>query len=180
MNELIRDVPPGANGVTFLPYLAGERAPFVAPHASASFNGLTARSTKADMAQAVIEGASLSLKHCFRSTKIANLGRAFLTGGGARNPLWCDILASVLGATIVASDASDHGLWGVALIGLRRRVFATSKAAPYAMRRPACIGPILASPKSTSGSSRATNRFVAASRQVWDAQRAFEGGQRVQ
>lgn len=116
INDLVRAVPAGANGVTFLPFLSGEPAPFVAPHTHASFNGLSARSTNADMARAVMEGTAFSLKHCFRSSAIKSPGQAFLTGGGARNPIWCEILASVLGTTIVASDASNHGLWGAAMI----------------------------------------------------------------
>ncbi|MDR3496485.1 MAG: carbohydrate kinase [Ancalomicrobiaceae bacterium] len=117
LNELVSSVPAGANGVTFLPFLSGERAPFVAPHATGSFHGLTSASSKAEMARAVIEGVSFSLKHCFRTTGLANPGQVFMTGGGARNRLWCDVLASVLGTTIVVSSASDHGLWGVAAIG---------------------------------------------------------------
>jgi erythritol kinase (D-erythritol 1-phosphate-forming) len=114
--DLVRPVPPGANGAMFLPFLVGERAPFVAPHATAAFHGLRASSTKAEMARAVLEGTAFSLKHCLRSTSIDTASHAFLTGGGARNALWCDILANVLGTTIVASDASDHGLWGVSMI----------------------------------------------------------------
>ena len=114
--ELAREAPPGANGVVFLPFLAGERAPFVAPQASASFHGLKATSTVADMARAVMEGTAFSLRHCFRAAAIDNPGSVFTTGGGARNRVWCDIIANVLGAKIVASDASDHGLWGVAMI----------------------------------------------------------------
>ncbi len=117
MNEIARGVPPGANGVLFLPFLSGERAPFVAPHAKASFLGLTVSSTQGDMARAVMEGAAFSLKHCFRSTGTSNSGHAFLTGGGARNPLWCDIVANVIGTEISASDVSDHGLWGAAMLG---------------------------------------------------------------
>lgn len=117
LNELVASVPAGANGITFLPFLSGERAPFVAPHATGSFHGLTSATTKAEMARAVMEGVAFSLKHCFRTTGLANPGHVFMTGGGARNPLWCDIVASMLGTTIVVSSASDHGLWGAAAIG---------------------------------------------------------------
>lgn len=117
INDAAKDVPPGANGVLFLPFLTGERAPFVAPHASASFVGMTAATTKADLARAVMEGASFSLLHCFRSAALSAPSRVILTGGGARNPLWCQIVADVLGIEIVANAAEDHGLWGAALLG---------------------------------------------------------------
>lgn len=117
LNALAGNVPIGSNNVMFLPFLAGERAPFVAPHAKASFNGLSSSTTPAEMARAVLEGVAFSMKHCFESTGLASPSQVFLTGGGARNPLWCDIVANVFDAEIVASDASDHGLWGAALIG---------------------------------------------------------------
>ncbi len=179
MRDLVREIPPGANGVTFLPYLAGERAPFVAPHATASFHGLTARSTKADMGRAVMEGASFSLKHCFRSTGIANLGQAFLTGGGARNPLWCDILASVLGTTIVASDASDHGLWGAALIGASAAGLCDLESRPMRNEKTRVHRPDLRDAEAYERLFGRYEQIVAASRPIWDAQRAFERGQRA-
>ncbi len=119
LNGMAAGVPPGANGVMFLPFLTGERAPFVAPHATASFLGITASTSQADMARAVMEGVALSLRHCFEATGLENPGQVFLTGGGARNQLWCDIIASVMNTRIVASDASDHGVWGVAIIGAK-------------------------------------------------------------
>jgi sugar (pentulose or hexulose) kinase len=130
VSKLAQTAPPGANGVSFLPFLAGERAPFVAPQAKASFNGLKATSTLADMARAVMEGTAFSLKHCFRATAIANPGSVFLTGGGARNRVWCDIIASALGTRIVASDASDHGLWGVATIAAAAAGLANVESRP--------------------------------------------------
>jgi len=117
INELARAVPPGANGVMFLPFLTGERAPFVAPEASASFIGMRAHTTKADMARAVMEGAAYSLRHCLHAEGAPTPDRVMLTGGGARNGLWCQIVADVLGTTILANTAEDHGLWGAALIG---------------------------------------------------------------
>jgi len=114
--RLAASAPAGSHGALFLPYLAGERAPFVAPQATGAFHGLTTANSRADLARAVLEGVAFSLKHCVRSTGLAHPAQVFLTGGGGRNAFWCDILANVLGTTIVASDESDHGLWGSALI----------------------------------------------------------------
>ncbi|WP_299733920.1 FGGY-family carbohydrate kinase [uncultured Tateyamaria sp.] len=118
LNALAVDVPPGANGVLFLPHLNGERAPFVAANARGAFFGLSARSTKADMGRAVMEGAAMSLRHCFHAEYGGRpQGTVHLTGGGARNGLWCQIIADIMGATIEVSDATDHGLWGAACLG---------------------------------------------------------------
>ncbi len=117
LNALARDVPPGSRGVLFLPYLNGERAPFVAPLARGSFHGLTSDTSKAEMGRAVMEGAAFSLRHCFEAEGATPSEPVQLTGGGARNALWCDIVADVLGVPVIVSPLSDHGLWGAACIG---------------------------------------------------------------
>ncbi|MEO9825081.1 MAG: FGGY family carbohydrate kinase [Paracoccaceae bacterium] len=117
INAAAQDVPPGANGVLFLPFLTGERAPFVAPDAAASFHGMRASTTKADLACAVMEGTALSLLHCLKASGANAPKRVVLTGGGARNALWCQIVADILGVTILANAAEDHGLWGAAQYG---------------------------------------------------------------
>ncbi|MGH1464758.1 MAG: FGGY-family carbohydrate kinase [Cognatishimia sp.] len=118
LNALARDVPPGANGVTFLPHLNGERAPFVAPEASGAFFGLRAGNTKADMGRAVMEGTAFSLRHCYVAER-GHLPKTSiqLTGGGSKNALWCQIIADIMQTPIEVSAASDHGLWGAACLG---------------------------------------------------------------
>ncbi len=118
LNALAKDVPAGANGVTFLPHLNGERAPFVAPDATGVFFGLRTTSTKADMGRAVMEGTAFSLRDCYMS-ECGHLPKTTirLTGGGSKNALWCQIIADVMQIPIEVSGASDHGLWGAACLG---------------------------------------------------------------
>lgn len=117
INALASDVPPGSNGVTFLPYLNGERAPFVEPDIQASFNGMTASTTRADLSRAVMEGTGFSLAHCIEAEGGLPDGPVLLTGGGSKNPIWCQIIADIIGNPIQTSSASDQGLWGAACIG---------------------------------------------------------------
>lgn len=117
LNELVSDVPVGSNGVTFLPYLNGERAPFVAPDIRGAFHGLSATTTTGEMGRAVLEGAALSLRHCFEEEGGLPTAPVRLTGGGAKNPVWCQIIADVMGQPVQVSVASDHGLWGAAALG---------------------------------------------------------------
>ncbi|MCR9135499.1 MAG: carbohydrate kinase [Alphaproteobacteria bacterium] len=117
INSAAQTVPPGSDGVLFLPYLTGERAPFVAPQASGAFLGLRSGTSRASMARAVMEGTAFSLRHCLDETGISAPREIAITGGGARNDLWCSILASVLGTAVVATEEADHGLWGAALLG---------------------------------------------------------------
>lgn len=118
LNILAEEVAPGSNGVTFLPYLNGERAPFVAPEAHGSFHGLNGSTTMAEMGRAVMEGVAFSLRHCFDAINGLPNEPVWLTGGGAKNDLWRQIIADVLGVPIFISDTSDQGLWGAACIGM--------------------------------------------------------------
>lgn len=117
INALVQEVPVGANGVTFLPYLGGERAPFVASDIRGALQGLSASTTKAEMGRAVMEGAALSLRHCFMSEGGLPTAPVQLTGGGSKNPVWCQIIADIVGQPVLVSAASDQGLWGVACLG---------------------------------------------------------------
>ena len=117
LNALVKDVPVGANGVTFLPYLNGERAPFVDPGMRAGFLGMSSGTTKGELGRAVMEGTALSLRHCFEAEGGLPTKPVQLTGGGARNPVWCQIIADVVGQDVLVSPVSDLGLWGAACIG---------------------------------------------------------------
>ncbi|MGR3804213.1 FGGY-family carbohydrate kinase [Marinibacterium profundimaris] len=117
LNALVETVPVGSNGVTFLPYLNGERAPFVAPDMRGGFLGLGAGTTKADLGRAVMEGTALSLRHCFESHSGLPTGPVQLTGGGSKNRVWCQIIADIIGQDVIVSPLSDQGLWGAACIG---------------------------------------------------------------
>lgn len=117
LNALIKDVPVGSNGVTFLPYLTGERAPFVSPGLRASFHGMSPTTTRGELGRAVMEGTAFSLRHCFESENGLPSEAVRLTGGGARNAQWCQIIADVIGQDILVGEATDQGLWGAACIG---------------------------------------------------------------
>ena len=117
ISQAAKDIPPGANGVLFLPFLTGERAPFVAPEATGSFHGIGINTSSAELARAVMEGTGFSLRHCLQASGAPKPERVVLTGGGARNTLWCQIVADILGVTILANASEDHGLWGAALLG---------------------------------------------------------------
>lgn len=117
INLLVKEVPPGSNGVMFLPYLNGERAPFVEPEIQASFNGLSVTTTKADMGRAVMEGTGFSLRHCIEEEGGLPNGAIQLTGGGSKNAVWCQIIADIVNHPLEVSENSDQGLWGAACIG---------------------------------------------------------------
>jgi len=98
-------VEPGAKGLLFLPYLLGERSPHWNPQARGVFAGLTMSHGRAEMTRAVLEGVALNLKmilDAFLEQGAATRSEAMrLIGGGARSPVWRQILADVYGLPIL-------------------------------------------------------------------------------
>ena len=97
------EVEPGAGGLLFLPYLIGERSPHWNPLARGAFVGLTMRHGRAEMARAVLEGVAFNLKMILDAflEQGAEITAMRLIGGGARSPLWRQILADVYGLPIL-------------------------------------------------------------------------------
>ncbi|MGB7872806.1 MAG: xylulokinase [Anaerolineales bacterium] len=113
------DVPAGSDGLFFLPYLTGERTPHPDPLARGAFVGLTVRHSFPHLTRAVLEGVSFGLRDSFELMKNAgleNISQVRVTGGGARSPLWRQILADVFGAEIVTVNAEEGAAYGAALL----------------------------------------------------------------
>ncbi|MCB1693908.1 MAG: hypothetical protein KDI19_14160, partial [Pseudomonadales bacterium] len=103
--------PPGAGGISFLPYLGGQLSPVRRPWASATFHGLTTRSARIDMFRAVIEGVSFAAAEVFQQIKswVGEPTALGMTGSGARSPLWRQMLADILRYPIEVTDAASEG-----------------------------------------------------------------------
>lgn len=92
---------PGAGGVTFKPYLAGERTPHMRPDLRASFHGLSLATGLEDLVRAVLEGVAFSLREALDVMgPLARPERWLATGGGARSDLWLQILADALASPV--------------------------------------------------------------------------------
>jgi xylulokinase len=121
-NELLKpayDVPAGSEGLLFLPYLTGERTPHPDPLARGAFVGLTVRHSQAHMTRAVLEGVAYGLRDSFelmRKAGLASLQQVRITGGGARSPLWRQILANIFGVELVSVNAAEGAAYGAALL----------------------------------------------------------------
>jgi xylulokinase len=113
-------VPAGSEGLLFLPYLTGERTPHPDPLARGAFIGLTVRHTLAHMTRAVLEGVAFGLKDSFKLMESAGLPAGDMqirvSGGGAKSPLWRQILADVIGAPLVSSSTTEGAAYGAALL----------------------------------------------------------------
>ena len=120
--------PAGCEGVTFLPYLAGERTPNW-PHASGVLAGLRMGHLGRPglLYRAALEGATFSLRGGYDAMRAAvdgmpdvrhgrdGLGEIRLVGGGARSPLWRQIVADAFGATVACPAEPESAALGAAL-----------------------------------------------------------------
>jgi xylulokinase len=113
------DVPVGSEGLLFLPYLTGERAPYADPNARGSFVGLTVRHGLPHMTRAVLEGVAYGFRDIMELIKEAGLGQidqVRVSGGGARSALWRQILADALDTELVTINTTEGAAYGAALL----------------------------------------------------------------
>lgn len=111
-------IPAGAEGLLFLPYLEGERTPHMDPNASGAFVGLTTRHTQAHLTRAVLEGVAFAFRDCLLTLHAAGPvpDHFLIGGGGAQSPLWRRIMSSVLGVTLQTVEGAEHTATGAALL----------------------------------------------------------------
>ena len=111
--------PPAADGLLFLPYLAGERWPIHDPSARGAFVGLTLRHSRGHLVRAVLEAGAYAIRHVAEPARLAGLPFTELrvTGGTAASPLWNRVKADVLGVEVVVPEQTEASLLGAAIIG---------------------------------------------------------------
>ena len=109
---------PGAGGLVFLPYLAGERTPHMNPHARGVLLGLTAGHGRGHLVRAVMEGTTLALFDAYDVLREIGIeaGTIVLAGGGAQSPLWRQIVADVFGKPVRPLLTVEQSALGAALL----------------------------------------------------------------
>jgi xylulokinase len=111
-------VPPGADGLLFLPYLAGERSPHMDPLARGAWVGLSLAHDRRHLVRALVEGVGFAFADCLE--RMRDLGveppGLMLTGGGARGELWRSILAAQLRVPLTAAVAAEGPALGAAIL----------------------------------------------------------------
>jgi xylulokinase len=110
-------VPPGADGLVFLPYLAGERSPLWDPTARGAFAGLTLRHGRGHLARAILEAAALAIRHVAEPILAAGVHVADMrvTGGPARSEAWNRIKADVTGFAVEVPHVLETAVVGSAI-----------------------------------------------------------------
>lgn len=98
----------GSGGVVFLPYMFGERSPIWDTNARGVFFGVSLNSSRGDIIRSILEGTSFGLRH---NVDVATETGVYVhelrsVGGGARDDLWCQIKADVLGIPVLQMSSS--------------------------------------------------------------------------
>lgn len=111
VGEALAGVAPGADGLLFLPYLAGERSPHMDPSARGAWVGLSLAHDRRHMLRALLEGVGFALADCLGRMRGLGLEaeRLALVGGGARDPAWRRLLATQLRAGLVVPPSAEAG-----------------------------------------------------------------------
>ena len=111
--------PPGADGLVFLPYLAGERSPIWDPTATGVFAGLTLSHGRGHLARAIIEASALAIRHV--ATPMLEAGVTVTAmracGGPARSDAWNQVKADVTGFPVLVPDVLETAVLGSAILG---------------------------------------------------------------
>lgn len=103
INREIEQSPVGANGVIFLPYLLGERAPRWNPDAKGAFLGLKMENERRDVLRSVLEGVTMNLGIILEILRTQiHIDEILVIGGGAKGAVWRQMMADVYDARIKA------------------------------------------------------------------------------
>lgn len=111
-------VPAGANNLIFLPYLMGERTPYADPDAKGCFIGMTMNTERGHMTRAVLEGVAFGLRDSLEILKDLQvpIHEVRVIGGGAKSPLWKQILADVFNVEIQEINTNQGGGLGACIL----------------------------------------------------------------
>ncbi len=133
-----KDIPSGSEGLVFLPYLLGERAPLWDEQARASFIGLAKIHGPTHLLKAVMEGILLNLKAIAAPLPLPGqqLKAIWVTGGGSRLPAWMQMCADIFGCPVHLSNQREQAAFGTALLGLRRLGYVSEISLAHFSREP--------------------------------------------
>ena len=144
-NRLIEeadDAPPGSEGLFFLPYLTGERTPHPDPLARGAWVGMTARHARPHVTRSVLEGVAFGIKDSFSLIKELGLNaveQVRISGGGAKSPMWRQLMADVLDAELATVNTTEGAAFGAALLaGVGAGIYDSVSSACEAMIRGTC------------------------------------------
>ncbi len=112
--------PIGAHGVTFKPYLSGERTPHMNPNLRGSFTGLSLANSQRDITRSVLEGVAFSLRDALDViSPLSTLKSALATGGGSQSAFWLQMVSDVLDLPLSVPSFNQGAAYGAALLAFK-------------------------------------------------------------
>ena len=118
MSGMAQQVPPGSEGLIFLPYLTGERTPHMNPDARGIFFGLHLTHGREHMARAVMEGVTFALRESMEILEAMGLPceRILSSGGGASSPVWLQIQADIFRREVQVCQVKEQACLGACML----------------------------------------------------------------
>lgn len=107
-----------SKGLLFLPYLEGERTPYLDPQARGAFIGLGLHHSQKDLIRAVMEGVIFALRDSLEEFKKSGIKPSYIiaSGGGAKSKLWRQIQADIFNLPILTTNTEEASAYGASLI----------------------------------------------------------------
>lgn len=112
LEEKLKEIPIGCDGLIYHPYICGERAPFKNPFATAGFFGLTQAHSKLHMMRSVFEGLACSFYDCFQAFG-GKFNTLYLSGGASVSPFVCQMFSDVIGKPASRIEKKEMGVLGI-------------------------------------------------------------------
>jgi gluconokinase len=120
LNERIKNTPPGSGGLIFLPFLAGERAPYWNANLRGAYIGISDRHGKSHFARALMEGICYDMNDVLDAVKdlVGEIKCVYAGGGFTRSKEWVQILCDVFGIKVVISENYESSCIGAVMLGM--------------------------------------------------------------
>ena len=118
IDEMAATVKPGSDRLIYLSFLMGERTPRMNPKYRGAFVGLSSIHTQKHFFRAIMEGVSYTLADCNNVLKSEgiNIKKARVCGGGAKSPLWRQVLANLFGCDLYTLETEEGPAFGAAIL----------------------------------------------------------------
>lgn len=118
----INSVPPGSDGLIFLPYLLGERAPVWDAKASALFFGIHYRHTQNHFLRAAVEGICFAIKDILEpiEKKYGTINQLNISGGFINSPVWMQMMSDITGKKLCLIEKDDASSLGAAMLAMKQ------------------------------------------------------------
>ena len=118
MTAMAAAVEPGSKGLTFLPYLTGERSPHNDPYLRAGYVGLTLAHGSAELSRATFEGVTFGLLDNYRALcpNAPDTAQVRVTGGGVTSLFWRQLIADAFNAEVVTLASDEGPAYGAAIL----------------------------------------------------------------